>query len=728
MANLEPFFKLVLGRNNGYLCIATLNTTTREFQEKFFQYPDKLNDVMNYLDNVIPLTNVYFCPNLFSAPRRIKDNVISTPNAWSDLDRCAPSNLLVNPSVVLESSPNRYQAFWLFNDEVEPEEAEELSRRIAYYHKEDGADQGGWDLTQLLRVPNSRNFKYEENPTIRIIKADKAFYRTEDFDVYPRADFLKLENTTQLPTILEYTTADNLLIEHSDRVDPVLRRAFETDPGDNDWSQALWFLECLAFEAGFSKEEVFIIARDSACNKYARDSRAESDLWKDVLRAEEHCNIQAKGSDYDVQELEVPSLLTEWESNYVETLEPTFVEAYSKWASGLSDAAPQYHQAGAFVILSSLVSGAVTLATSYGSIIPNLWFMILADTTLTRKSTAMDIAMDLVEEVNVDAIMATDGSLEGMLAALAIRPKKPSVFLRDEFSGLIEAIIKKDYLAGMAEMFTKLYDGKLMKRILKREVIEVRDPRLIIFAGGIKDKVTSLLTHEHVSSGFIPRFVFITAESDINKVRPLGPPSTTSIGGRARIIEQVAAIYQHYNKTATISIGGQSTQLEINEEYQAFLTDDAWRRYTRLEYDLLNFGTRSWNKALMTPVFDRLSKSILKAAILIAASRQINDEATVTVTLDDLLRAIKYGEGWKTYAEEVITSVGTTGEERSLNKVYDVIEQHNVVGGVNRSFLCRHFKLPAKKASEIFATLESRGMIMKVPGTNGNGVKYVTIL
>ena len=96
--------------------------------------------------------------------------------------------------------------------------------------------------------------------------------------------------------------------------------------------------------------------------------------------------------------------------------------------------------------------------------------MILAETTLTRKTTAMDIPMDLLAEVDESAIMATDGSLEGLFTNLSMRPKKPSVFLRDEFSGLIDAMTKKDYMAGMPEMLTKLYDGKFQRRLLRKEV------------------------------------------------------------------------------------------------------------------------------------------------------------------------------------------------------------------------------------------------------------------
>src|ERR1035437_8263517 len=134
----------------------------------------------------------------------------------------------------------------------------------------------------------------------------------------------------------------------------------------------------------------------------------------------------------------------------------------------------------------------------------------------------MDLAMDLLAEVDDSIIMATDGSLEGLLTGLAARPGQPSIFLRDEFSGLLEAMVKKDYMAGMAELLTKLYDGTMQRRMLRKEVIEVKDPRLIFYAGGIKNKITSLLTYEQVSSGFMPRFIFITAESDLNKIKPVG--------------------------------------------------------------------------------------------------------------------------------------------------------------------------------------------------------------
>ena len=721
-STIETFFKLVLGRNNGYLCLAFLDPVTRKFKEEFFEYPDQLPQIVTRSSGKALTDNVYFCPNLFDAKKRNKENVICTPNAWADLDRCAPTHLLIKPTAVLQSSPARWQAFWAFDENPEPQVAEELSRRIAYFHKEQGADQSGWDLTQLLRVPNTFNYKYDSRPEVELFVAEKRFYRPEDFKPYPDLKHFKIEedNDLVLPQHVSTLRGADILAGEDRDLPQKLLALFQDEPEDSEWSDKLWFLEMIAFEQGFSREAVFVIARDSKCNKYARDGRPESDLWKEVLRAEEQFRIKREGDTFDdvIQDCQI---LSQSENRIVMGLENSIVEDYIEWASSLTDAAPQYHQAGIFVILSALLSGSVTLPTSYGIIIPNLWFMILADTTLTRKSTSMDVAMDILEDLESDSVLATDGSLEGMLTGLAMRPKKPSVFLRDEFSGLIEAILKKDYLAGMAEMFTKLYDGRPMKRLLKKEVVEVKDPRLIIFGGGIKDKITGLLTHEHISSGFIPRFLFITAESDITRVRPLGPPTTANIEHRSRMLERLREIFNHYNRTTLLQIGDTGQGLEVKQDMNAYLTDEAWKRTSELELQLLKMGTNSYNPSLMTPVYDRLTKSILKAAVLIAASRQFND--TVVVELEDLLRAIKFGEDWLSYAEEVINAIGSSDEERMINKIFDYIQNGTSQGGVNRGKIMRVFKLTNRRANEIFQTLDQRNLISKVQGEGS--VTYV---
>lgn len=711
------FFKLLFGRNRGYLCLAFLDTSDkRNMQEHWFMYPDELDKALGDIEQFAANNHAYFCPQLFSLKTRKKEYVSITPNAWSDLDKCNPDKLLQPPSIIIESSPNRFQGYWLFDQSnvIDPRDAEDLSRRIAYFHDKDGADKSGWDLTQLLRVPDTFNFKYPDvgnmgYPVVAIREIKKRYYRMEDFDDYPLLpDYTYVD--AEFPEQLPQESGSDILEKVRREISPLIIRLFTETPPEHKWSEKLWQLELLLFEAGFSREQVFVICRDSACNKYARDNRSLNQLWKEICRAQETAEIKKKLPVEDFSHME--SLMTKEEKALIANEPPGFVERYIEWASGLGDAAFQYHQAGAFIILSSLLCGSVGLPTSFGTIVPNLWFMILADTTLTRKTTSMDIAMELLEEVDPETILATDGSIEGMFTSLSMRPNKPSVFLRDEFSGLIESMAKKDYMAGMAEMLTKLYDGKLQKRLLRKEIIEVRDPRLIIFAGGIKNRVTSAVTFEHVSSGFLPRFIFITAESDVSRIKPLGPPTSKITNERSVIVDELTELYNHYNGVKMLRFAGADSEIEQTKSFSAYLTDDAWARYNKLEYRLVELGTQSSLPDIYTPVGDRLSKSILKAAVLIAASRQRNTDDTVCVELKDILTAIKYGEQWRAFSQEIIDNVGKSTQERKLDLILEAIRKHSS-DGVSRSRIMRTFKLSSREATAYFDTLFDRGLIEK---------------
>jgi hypothetical protein len=56
---------------------------------------------------------------------------------------------------------------------LEPEEGQDLNRRLAYAM---GADLSGWDLTQLLRVPGTRNYKYPGAPLVELARLSENSY------------------------------------------------------------------------------------------------------------------------------------------------------------------------------------------------------------------------------------------------------------------------------------------------------------------------------------------------------------------------------------------------------------------------------------------------------------------------------------------------------------------------------------------------------------------------
>lgn len=1018
----------------------------------FFKWPDELELAQYEIQQRLLTHNLYYCPTLLDRRRRVKDAVTWAPCAWADLDACDPTNLLVTPSFLIETSPDRYQALWKFGKAIDALEAEDLSHRIAYMHARQGADKSGWNLAKALRVPFTYNRKPEysmgeaDAPPILITSANSTPYTFEDFKSYPQVmghEAMGLPFPTELPEL----SAEQILNKYRKVLQPMALILFSTQPDADEkegWSGVLWRFLMMCFEAGMEIEEVYVVASEAACNKYRRDNRPPELLWRDVCRAFSRNEMNVKALFPASASEGTIELLTDQERTQLEGQE-SFVERYVSWAKTLGDASWQYHQAGAFVTLSALLAGVVGLPTSFGVIKPNLWFMILADclavdtpvltptgwktmeelttgdlvigsngtptkvevvselkhlagfkvvmqngtsvvcsedhlwtvtikpektitvplrkvreylstrrnprvplisrpvefsgssklpldpyllgvwlaegcrsvkgtsaifssadldlvenvrkllpsdlrlvnsgnhdwhvrpvqkwsrnnqvllglrdlglislyqderfvpeeymyshtedrvallqgfmdgdghvgttiraqgtgrrlyeniaevarslgfgvtlskashttvtskplwrvslqppeginpfrlaskankvkashrrrqtikaivplgyavdmkcikvaapdglyvvkdyivthnTTLTRKSTAMDIGVEVVDEIDPDAVLATDGSVEGLMTSLSMRPGKPSIFLRDEFSGLLEQFTKRDYYAGMAETLTKLYDGKMQKRVLRREIIEVRDPCLIVFAGGIKNKVLGLLNFDNVSSGFIPRFVFITAESDIKNVRPLGPPTEQNLGARLDIVSELTQMYQHYNVTQTIDLGTRNNLVTKQpRKWEAKLTSRGWELYNRLETDMMKMALRMEHSDLMTPTYDRLCKSGLKAAVLLAAQRQTPQDF-VAVTELDLLQAIHFVEQWKVHTDIVLANIGKTNIERELDRVLGAITR---TPGIARSVIMQRYHLQARDTSRILETLEQRGLITRQP-------------
>jgi hypothetical protein len=116
---------------------------------------------------------VYQCAHLLRAKRRIKAFAAPLTACYVDGDGAKPAANMPQPTAVVVSSPGREQYWWRLSRPVEPEEGEDLNRRLAYAMN---ADLSGWDLTQLLRVPGTRNRKYPDAPVVELAHLSEDSY------------------------------------------------------------------------------------------------------------------------------------------------------------------------------------------------------------------------------------------------------------------------------------------------------------------------------------------------------------------------------------------------------------------------------------------------------------------------------------------------------------------------------------------------------------------------
>lgn len=697
---IQIFFKLVFDDTEGFLGLLHKRTLDASMHEAYFKYPQELDQADKYIKSNMELGDLWFCAQLLNKPDRRKENISFCNTLWSDLDDCDPKELLVKPTVILESSPNRYQGIWKLDDKISPLKAEELSKRIAYYHRDSGADISGWDLTQLLRIPFTTNFKYNLRPKVLLDEInEELIYSIEEFeDKYPEVSKLTTSNIP-IPTKLERTPSE--ILEGLTK-NPMIWDLYYKEP-TGDWSSALWRLQRLSFESGLDREDVFSLCLSAACNKYNRDNRPKEFLWAEILKAEQY-GKDLEENQYFKTEAAKLTLLSNEERQRVES-ENSLIEEYVEWAETVTDAPKQYHQGCAFMLLSMLLSGNIKLPVDHGMVIPNLWLLILADTTLTRKTTSMKLAMDIANEIDQSLMLATDGSVEGLFSAIAARPNRPSVFLRDEFSGFLEAMVKREYQAGMAETLTKLYDGEKLKRILRRESIVVNDPILLLFAGGIKSRIVELFNYQHVYSGFIPRFIFIQADVDMEKLRPMGPPKETNVVQRLKLVNEFAWVHGFHTRPESMEIEGET--ITRDRITNAELTPEAWRLFNSYQFKMMSFGQKSDMPELLTPTLIRLSMSALKMAVLLAATK-CNDEG-VFIDEDDILRAFYYIEKWSRFSLDLIDNLGKTASEKTIELAYKFVKRHKA--GCTQSALMKSLKLTSINVASVVDTLEQRNLI-----------------
>jgi hypothetical protein len=400
----------------------------------------------------------------------------------------------------------------------------------------------------------------------------------------------------------------------------------------------------------------------------------------------------------------------------------TFLDRYSQWAATRTDAPVQYHITTGVVILSAIMAPHAVLPTSFAEIRPNIWAMILAGTTTTRKSTSMDMALRVLDDVHPDYLMGTDVSPEGMLSELSFRDGKVSLLHRDEITGFIDAARSRDYLSGLLESMTRLYDGRREKRILRRETIDVKDPRFIVLCGGIKSKMQQIITTEHIQSGFIPRFIIVSGSTTSDQMRPIGPPAKDSKGEydpREDILKElfdIGAFWMPTKKVEVKDFGGLKKKVDNSKvKMEMSATPKAWERIRQLQNDATKLGEKSVSPDVYTPIYTRLGDSVVKIAMLLTGADQ-----RTTIEYEDVCQAISYSDMWLNSAQEFAQGVEEQPDfnqwEKKLKKIVTYIAQrYRENKTTTRSDIMRRFHVKSRDIEDIEKTLKERDQIILKP-------------
>jgi len=282
----ERLLQRIWGETDGWAAIARTTHEEGSFRQKFYKYPGQLHLLISDLEVWSKWASVYFCPALLKEQKKTKENVIESRVIWIDYDRSDIESVQPRPTLCWRTSKGKHQAVWLLKEPVSPRRGEETNKYMAY--QLDG-DTGSWDMHHYLRMPGSKNFKYDPPQNGKLLWDDGPSYDIEDLEPTKQdIEYIKEElNTPNIPNIPNALPTYQEVITREGKKIPrtVWNRLNEKPTPDEDWSEVLWQIERLLLEAGLSPEDVFVIARESPWNKYKRDSRSDEELWRDVHKA-----------------------------------------------------------------------------------------------------------------------------------------------------------------------------------------------------------------------------------------------------------------------------------------------------------------------------------------------------------------------------------------------------------------------------------------------------------
>lgn len=266
---LDTYLSFLFDGLEGYVHVALAdrdpNHEVSNWEQKFFEWPKQRIEVETIIQNETLSRDVYVCPAMLSEPSTNREAFLSSNVVWTELDDRRALQVeglrtgdwsIYNcpmPSLRIQSGwAGNEHWYWRLNDPItEASDLEGINRALCNAF---GADQSGWDATQVLRPPQTLNHKRDKLVTQILTISQEGLNETA---------FQRLTPVVR-PELIDRNTipeALNVLLKYP--FGPKAIELFRSTPGEGDRSTALMSLGYLCAEMGMTDGEVFSLIRNA---------------------------------------------------------------------------------------------------------------------------------------------------------------------------------------------------------------------------------------------------------------------------------------------------------------------------------------------------------------------------------------------------------------------------------------------------------------------------------
>ena len=377
----------------------------------------------------------------------------------------------------------------------------------------------------------------------------------------------------------------------------------------------------------------------------------------------------------------------------------SLIEGYLRYASQLTDAPKEFHQALAMNLLSVCVGRTPILVTP-NVMYPHVWTLLLGRSSKDRKSTAIEILKGVLPSGS--AKIANEYSREALLAELSETPQGIGLF--DECGGLLKQMSNtKHYMAGLDDTMCSLYSlTDTYVRKLRTETFTINNLYLNLVWATTLRKFRRNISVDDYTSGFLARFQVVYAEKAI--ILPRRNMDEEDLRRQREIKAKVQQIYDFFH----------SNQCSFKFDDGAFELTNAWQT----EKESVEYEDEDINDAYGT-IVSRMGDYLLKLSALYETDRlstsQLSNlvDSSIVISVGSVQKSITYND--KILSElinKLLNLLNETELTRNLVKLSKVVNNCTKSDGwAERQEILPRMNMKAKAFNEILQTSVEFGEI-----------------
>jgi len=379
-----------------------------------------------------------------------------------------------------------------------------------------------------------------------------------------------------------------------------------------------------------------------------------------------------------------------------------YLTRYIAYGRDVSDAYPDYWLAGGLYQLAVIADKKIWIKLRQGPVYPNLYIFIAGRSSLSRKSTVVDVSEALLNDhrpgTAINAV-PTEFSPEAFIEHLDESPHAP--WVRDEAAGVLSTM-RRDYMRGFKDSLMQLYDCRSIHRKLrtnqrkksKTEFI-VDDPYLNVLWATTDSSLAANTEINDTLSGFMARFIYHFPRRPKERWLPLEEGEAMNSELELVVRGQLTAMSKNVSEMVR-------QQLNFSKEASEYWTQ--WQKQRAREIEKRDDANEMQIHSRLVPLVAKLSM------LFELGSSDFDPAWRRPIRLEYVVEACRLvDEYYQPMAMAVYDMVGRDLERNIIDRIIAFLKRH---GGVStKREISRHVKIKAKELDEYLATMTGDGTI-----------------